>query len=100
MPWSTTRPAGTQAKYRTPEHRRERARLKAQLDRDGYLVCAQPVCVMGDRLIRPGERWCAGHDDEGLTYIGAVHFDCNSRDGARRGNARARGQHEPRRWPA
>lgn len=90
MPWQTTRPRGsrTAAKYRTPEHRAQRAAYEAQLARDGYLVCAQPVCLHRDRTILPGMRWCAGHNDTGTAYLGPVHFRCNVTDGAKRGRAR------------
>ena len=97
MPWSTTRPAGTQAKYRTPEHRRERARLERMMQAQAYLECAQPVCVMGDRTIHRDQRWCAGHDDTGTVYIGPVHARCNVVDAAVRANRRSRGR-ALRRW--
>jgi hypothetical protein len=98
MPWDRSQP--TDPKYRSKEHRAERARLNAQLHRDGFLMCAQPECVEDDRTIYPGTRWCAGHDESGTRYIGPVHFVCNIRDGAKRGNARARGEGGPvRRWP-
>lgn len=90
MPWSTTRPRGktVAAKYRTAEHRAQVASYKAQLARDGHLVCAQPVCLHPTRLILPGMHWAAGHDETGTRYIGPVHRRCNSVDGARRGRAR------------
>lgn len=98
MPWSTTRTPGTQAKYRTAAHRRERARLIAQLKRTGHAVCAQPVCVMHSRDIYPGDQVHLGHDDSGERYIGLVHMLCNVKDGARRGNARSRGMTSRRSW--
>jgi hypothetical protein len=35
MPWSTTRAAGTNPKYRSKEHRDERAKLVRQMQREG-----------------------------------------------------------------
>lgn len=79
MPWSTSRPNGTKTadKYRTPEHRAMRKTYAAQLERDGHLTCAQPVCVEPTRTIRPDTPWAAGHDDAGTHYIGPVHRTCN-----------------------
>jgi transcription initiation factor TFIIIB Brf1 subunit/transcription initiation factor TFIIB len=93
MPWDRSAPADP--KYRSKAHRDERAKYVRQMQRDGYLVCAQPVCVMGDRTIHQGERWCAGHDDTGTRYIGPVHHRCNERDAAVRANARS---HTATRW--
>jgi hypothetical protein len=90
MPWSRSRPGGNKVnpKYTSKEHRETRAAMKAQLERDGSAQCAQPVCVMRSRLILPGMRWCAGHNDAGTEYIGLVHTRCNQRDGALRARAR------------
>lgn len=101
MPWQTTRTPGTSEKYRTAEHRRERARLVAQLERDGYLICTAAVCVMPSRIItnangRDADGLHAGHNDDGVTYAGPQHNACNVKDGARRGNRRAR--QGRRRW--
>lgn len=94
MPWNRSRPGGskTAAKYRSPEHRRTRAAYANQLQREGFLICAQPVCVEPSRTIWPGTEWAAGHDDTGTRYIGPVHRTCNVRDGARRGAALVRNQ--------
>ena len=89
MPWDRNKP--TAAKYRTPEHRAEVARLKRQMKHEGYLVCAQPVCIHDSRVIYPGMAYCAGHDDAGITYIGPVHTACNVKDAAVRANARSKG---------
>ena len=89
------------AKYQTREHRQERARLVALMDAQGFLVCAQPECLLASRVIHLGERWHLGHDDSGTQLIGAVHVRCNQVDGAKRGNRRSRGlpdQDRPRRW--
>ena len=92
MGWDGTR-GPTAAKYRTREHRQYRARLVAQLKRDGYLVCTAKTCVMPTREIRnPNGRardgLHAGHDDSGTRYDGPQHAACNVRDGAVRGRAR------------
>lgn len=89
MSWSR-RPRGTQDKYRSREHRNERARLIAELARVGSTQCAQPECVMPSRLILPGDPVALGHDATGRWYIGLVHKRCNDRDGAKRGNRRSR----------
>jgi hypothetical protein len=90
VPWSKSRPRGKSVdpKYQSKEHRDARAAMKAQIERDGYGYCAQPVCVMPSRLITLTMRWCAGHNDAGTAYIGPVHQRCNVRDGAKRGRAR------------
>lgn len=93
MGWDRSAPS--HPKYRTPEHRRYRRRLEQEMRTQGYLVCAQPECVMPTRVINQGEAWHAGHDDTGSHYIGAVHARCNTRDGAKRARAR---QDAPSRW--
>lgn len=93
MPWDRSAPSDP--KYRTREHRAERKRLTQQMNRDGLLVCAQPVCVMSTRTIAAGEPWHVGHDDTGTRYIGPVHPECNIRDAAVRARAR---RDRPRRW--
>ena len=98
MPWSGSRPNGGKVnpKYRTPEHLATCAAYKAQLERDGYLVCAEPICVMPSRTILPGMQWAAGHDPSGTRYIGPVHRRCNAREASVR--ARARQTSSPLRW--
>ena len=86
MPWDRTTP--TKAKYRSKAHRLERARLVRQMERAGYLVCAQPMCVMPTRIIHAGEGWHLGHDDSGTEYIGPTHARCNLVDAAVRSNGR------------
>jgi hypothetical protein len=93
MPWDRSRPVDP--KYRSPEHRAARKNYKQQLDRDGYLICAQPVCVKPSRIIHADDRWCAGHDDSGTVYIGPVHWDCNNHDATVRGN---QNRHKGKRW--
>lgn len=91
MPWDRT--TGTDPKYRTREHREARARLVAQLKRDGYLICTATTCVLPSRHItnpngRAGEGLHLGHADDGVTYAGPQHNACNVKDGAIRGRAR------------
>lgn len=98
MAWD--RSAGTHPKYRSAEHKRERARLVAQLKRDGVLWCTAVVCLMPSRAItnpngREPDGLHLGHEDDGATIRGPEHGRCNTHDGAVRGRAR---QDPPRRW--
>lgn len=88
----------TNPKYRTPEHKAERKRLEREMQVRGYLWCAQDVCVMPSRAIKPHERWHVAHDHTGTTYLGAAHAKCNVRDGAVRARARQLGTDTPRGW--
>ena len=94
MPWVRGQPSNP--KYRTKAHRMERAKYVQQMERTGYLVCAQPMCVMPTRIIQAGQAWHLGHDDTGTQYIGPTHAYCNVRDGAKRARSR---QDRPQRWP-
>jgi hypothetical protein len=103
MPWDTTRTPGTQAKYRSPEHRRLRAALVARIKAGEALDCTAKVCVFGYPITNPDGRapdgLHLGHEENGVDYAGPQHNACNVKDGARRGNARSRGIAEaPRRW--
>jgi hypothetical protein len=89
MPWD--RSAQSAAKYKTPEHKRERARRMAEYEAAGYVDCAQPVCVMPTRTLVWPEPAHLGHDDSGEHYIGLCHVRCNVLDGSVRGNRRSRG---------
>lgn len=89
MPWSRGLPSNP--KYKTRQHRMERAKWAKLMAAQGYLVCAQPVCVMGDRTIGKGQAWHAGHDETGTSYIGPVHAECNVKDAAVRANQRSQG---------
>ena len=87
MTWDRT--AGVNPKYRTREHREYRARLVAQLKRDGWLTCTAKTCVMPTRQItnpngRARDGLHAGHADNGVDYDGPQHAACNVKDGARR----------------
>lgn len=97
MPWSTTRKTGTAAKYRSREHREYCAALKRALKDQGHLICTAQPCVFSTRIItnpngNDRDGLTAGHNDDGVTYAGPQHRACNVKDGARRGNARARGK--------
>jgi len=80
-------------KYRSREHLEYRARLVAQLEREGFLICTAKVCVFPSRTItnpngRARDGLHAGHNDAGTDYDGPQHNACNVRDGAARGRAR------------
>lgn len=101
MAWS--RSNGTDPKYRTPQHRRYREALVAQLKRDGFLTCTAKVCVFPTREItnpngRARDGLHAGHNDAGTQYDGPQHNACNVKDGARRGRARQSTETVRRRW--
>jgi hypothetical protein len=103
MTWDRTR-SGTDAKYRTREHREYRASLVRQLKREGYLICAAKVCVFESRTItnpngRERDGLHAGHNDAGTAYDGPQHAACNVRDGAVRGREAQHGRtFKPSRW--
>jgi hypothetical protein len=104
MPWATTRQTiGTEAKYRSAEHRRRRAELVTLIKAGHALDCTAKVCEFGYPITNPDGRapdgLHLGHEDNGVDYAGPQHNRCNVKDGARRGNARSRGVVEgPRRW--
>lgn len=96
MTWDRT--TGTNPKYRTPEHKRYREGLVAQLKRDGFLSCTATVCEFPTRDItnpngRDRDGLHAGHNDAGTEYDGPQHAACNVKDGARRARAK---QNEPK----
>lgn len=60
------------------------------------LDCTARVCVFNRTPItnpngNDDDGLHLGHNDDGVTYAGAQHRACNIKDGAVRGNARARG---------
>ena len=77
--------------HRTPEYRAAYRNLKAAQARGEWLVCVQPVCVMGTRDIAPHEAIDTAHDDSGTVVLGASHMRCNRVDGAVRGNRKRAG---------
>lgn len=102
MPWSTTRRAGTDPKYRTAEHRQRRAQLVRKINAGEYVECTAIRCVFASRQItnpngRARDGLHLGHNDDGVTYAGPQHNACNVKDGARRGRAK-QATPPPRRW--
>ncbi|HEY9495902.1 MAG TPA: hypothetical protein VIR15_13685 [Intrasporangium sp.] len=98
-----TKRKGANPKYRTPEHRRYRAALVEQLNRQGYLMCTAKVCIFPTRHItnpngRARDGLHAGHDDSGTSYDGPQHNACNVTDGAVRGRARRDSKQSTLRW--
>lgn len=104
MPWSTSRRAGTDAKYRTKEHRTLREHWARKIRAGEYVECTAKVCVFRDRAItnpngNADDGLHLGHNDDGVTYRGPEHKRCNLRDAAVRANAKSRGAAAaPRRW--
>lgn len=80
----------TDAKYKTKEHRDERAKWKVLVELGGAncCLCGYPIA--------PGGAFHLDHTPDGTGYRGAAHPRCNVVDGARRGRAR-QGNHKPRR---
>lgn len=103
MPWSTSRPkgSGTDAIYRTPEHRRMRARLLAELERNGTGRCCiggEPI-YFGQAVHADHCPTCRGHgcgSCGGVGYRGLACAAHNRSDGATRG--RERQNSSPLRW--
>jgi hypothetical protein len=81
MPWSDSR-RGASPIYRTPEHRKARAKLLAAFQP------GDPCCLCGRPMYPPTRNLHADHDPAGNGYRGLSHGLCNVRDGARRGRAR------------
>jgi ribosomal protein S18 acetylase RimI-like enzyme len=101
MPWDPHRP--TDPKYHSPEHRAQVAAHKAQLARDGYLICAAVECQFTSRVItnpngNAANGVTAGHMPDGVTYNGPEHRKCNLHEAAVRANRRSRGIGKPSRW--
>ncbi len=91
MAWPRTN--GAHPKYRTREHRTKRAALAAQLKAQGYLTCSAKVCLFPSRVItnpngRAMDGLHLGHEDDGVTYRGPEHAQCNREDGAQRARQR------------
>jgi hypothetical protein len=80
-------------------HQQERERWRPTVEA-GQARCAQPICLMRNRWIRPGTPWALGHNDTRTAYIGPVHERCNAADGGRRSKQRTRttGWSTSRRW--
>lgn len=93
MAWAAS---PTNPKYRSAEHRRERARLAKLIDSGHALDCTAKVCLF-DRspIIDSNGNHDAGlhlgHEDDGINYRGPEHRMCNLHDAAKRANLRSRG---------
>jgi hypothetical protein len=83
--------------YDTREHRQLRAKYKRAVDA-GNAWCLEPICLMPDRHIEPGQKWDLAHDEFG-DYRGPAHAKCNRSEAARRGNVlRSRNWRNYRQW--
>jgi hypothetical protein len=79
VPWSNS--SRRSSKYGR-EHRAERARHMAALQRAGSGICAERVCVKRTRVIYPSDDLHLCHDPSGQHVIGLGHADCNRREAA------------------
>ena len=66
-------------------HRRLRAKWAPVVAR-GEAQCSELVCVKASRHIDPDEPWHLAHTADGLDYLGPAHAECNTSEGAIRGN--------------
>lgn len=90
------------AKYRSVEHKRQRAAGQALVD------AGVAYCWRCRGWIAPGSRWHVGHDDDDPTmYRGPEHASCNLKAAARKGsrvaNARRKAEQQRqgvRQWPS
>lgn len=84
--WDSARPGGkgyVAPKYRTKEHRTERARRMAELTRNGV-----GVCCLGGEPIYPWMALHLDHTPDGTGYRGLACATHNRSDGAKRGRAK------------
>lgn len=66
-------------------HRKVRAEWAAIVARgDGW--CSEVVCLKESRHIDPAEPWHLAHTADGTDYLGPAHAECNTSEGATRGN--------------
>ena len=66
-------------------HRRLRAKWAPVVAAgDGW--CSELVCVKTTRHITPDEEWHLAHTPDGSDYLGPAHAECNTSEGAIRGN--------------
>lgn len=66
-------------------HKRTRARWAEVVSRGGA-ECCELVCLKSSRLINPDEPWHLAHTPDGTEYLGPAHAECNTSEGATRGN--------------
>lgn len=52
----------------------------------GEAQCSELVCVKASRHIDPDEEWHLAHTADGSDYLGPAHAECNTSEGAARGN--------------
>jgi hypothetical protein len=71
------------AQHDTPEYRRIRDALK-RMNQQTDMVCAQPICVMPNRVIHRGDPFDTAHDDAGLAVIGPAHPRCNRHEAGKK----------------
>lgn len=92
--------ASSGARGYNADHRALRLAWKPAVDA-GMVDCHADICLMPQRRIAPGSKWCLGHTPDRSGWTGPEHLKCSSSDGARRGNAmrgeKAR-QRQPRIW--
>jgi len=89
MPWSKSRPLGSESnpKYKTKEHRDARAQHMAELKRAGSGLCAEEVCVYRSRLITPSMKLHLCHDRRTGQVRGLGHARCNLSEAGRHARA-------------
>jgi hypothetical protein len=93
-------PATTSERGYGARHQAERARWRPIVDR-GDAWCAEVVCLLASRWIRPGTPWDLAHDRNTGGYLGPAHRRCNRAEGARFRNRRGKHTAQPaatRRW--
>ena len=66
-------------------HRKARAKW-AEVVARGEAECCEIVCLKPSRHIDPDEEWHLAHTADGLDYLGPAHAECNTSEGAIRGN--------------
>lgn len=66
-------------------HRKVRAEWAAIVAR-GEGWCSEVVCLKATRHIDPDEPWHLAHTADGTDYLGPAHAECNTSEGATRGN--------------
>ena len=68
------------------KHRKARAEWAEAVAR-GQGWCSETICLKGSRYIDPSEPWHLAHTPDGSAYLGPAHAECNTSEGATRGNA-------------
>jgi hypothetical protein len=77
-------------------HQAERARLEPTIQA-GQGWCAEVICVMPTRWIRPGTPWHLAHSQDRSQWLGPSHERCNIAEvNRRRGNGKPRRKRAPR----